>query len=100
VARPLDLVSVKGKKQAFLAYELLGVRGAVAADVEEMVHSYAAALDRYRARDWDEAIRYFGDVLRLRPDDVPSRNMISRCRCYKDKAPPVEWDAINRLSEK
>src|SRR5581483_11948951 len=100
VARPLDLVSVKGKKQAFLAYELLGLRGAVAADVEEMVHSYAEALDRYRGRDWDEAIRRFGDVLRLRPDDVPSQGMIARCRGYKEKAPPAEWDAVNRLSEK
>ena len=100
VARPLDLVSVKGKRQAFLAYELLGLRGGVAPDVEDMVKSYAEALDRYRHRDWDEAIRRFGDVLRLRPDDLPSQCMIARCRSYKEKSPPAEWDAVNRLSEK
>jgi len=93
-------VWVKGKRQAFLAYELLGLRGGVAPDVKDMFESYAEALDRYRHRDWNEAIRRFGDVLRLLPDDVPSQHMIARCRSYKEKSPPAEWDDVNRLSEK
>src|SRR5207248_2282926 len=100
VARPLDLVSVKGKQQGFLAYELLGLRGAVAPDVEGLVNSYTAALDRYRRQDWDGAIQRFGEVLRLRSDDVPSQHMIARCRGYQAKPPPADWDAVHRLANK
>jgi adenylate cyclase len=100
VARPLDWVSVKGKKQAFLAYELLGMRGEVEPDAAEMIGLYAEALEHYRQQDWDRAIKLFGQVIRLRPEDMPSQRMIARCRAYQEKPPDEAWNGVHRLSEK
>src|SRR5262249_3268357 len=80
VARPLDWVVVKGKTEPVLIYELLGLRGEVDPAAEELAALYGEALAAYRREDWAAAISLFEQVLRLRPDDPPTRLMITRCR--------------------
>jgi adenylate cyclase len=100
VARQLDWVSLKGKKQPLLVYELLGLRTETMPGVQELVEVYGQALERYRKQDWELAIKLFGEVIRLCPDDVPSQLMIARCQAYQQQPPDEDWDGVHRLSEK
>jgi adenylate cyclase len=91
--RELDLVRVKGKEQAVRVHELLARAGApLPAGQEGAVALYAAALEAYRQRRWDEALALFEEALALRPDDGPSRAMADRCRAYRRTPPSETWD--------
>lgn len=100
VARPLDRVSVKGKTRGVTVYELMGLKGAVAADVAQLGERYATALQAYFDQRWDEAIRAFQGILRRWPEDTPSIIMLGRCRHYLDAPPPGEWDGVHRMESK
>ena len=100
VARPIDWVSVKGKKAGVLVYELLGLRGEVGKEIEQLVDAYALALDSYRSQEWTRAIALFEEVLRLWPNDPPARLMIGRCREYQTAPPPADWDGVRHMTEK
>jgi adenylate cyclase len=100
VARPVDWVSVKGKAQAGLVYELLGLAGQVPDDVLRLVARYAEGLDRYRGRDWAGAVAAFEACLVLRPDDAPSRLMLDRTRSYQANPPGPDWDGVHHMTTK
>jgi adenylate cyclase len=91
--RELDRVQVVGRTQALKIYELLGKAKAVLPPPEEeMLARYAAALEAYRSRRWDEAEELFRECLISRPDDGPSRLMGERCSVMRDKPLPENWD--------
>jgi len=100
IARPVDWVSVKGKTEGVLIHELLALRGEGAGSADDLVDLATRALERYRARDWGEAIRLFEELLRLRPDDGPARLLLGRGRSYQQSPPPAEWDGVYRMEKK
>jgi adenylate cyclase len=100
VARPIDWVSVKGKSEAVLVYELLGLYGEVPAESTDLVELYAQALVRYRSQDWPAAIALLEKVLAIRPEDSPARLMISRCQRYQSEPPGPAWDGVCRVTTK
>jgi adenylate cyclase len=100
VARPIDWVSVKGKKAGVLVYELLGLEGEADKEIEQLVDAYALALNSYRAQDWPRAITLFEEVLRSRPNDPPAQLMLRRCREYQAAPPPADWDGVRHMTDK
>jgi adenylate cyclase len=100
VARPLNWVAVKGKEEAVLVYELLGLRGEVDAVTEEFAELCSWALTAYTTQEWAYAIQFYEQALRLRPDDVPVPMMIARCRNYQARPPGKDWDKAHRLDTK
>ncbi len=97
VARPLDWVSVKGKKTGVLVYELIGLKGEVSESGEKLVELYSLALTSYRKQDWIRAIELFEQVLQLKPRDQPAQQMIRRCRDYQTTSAGEGWDGIHRM---
>jgi len=71
VARPLNWVAVKGKEEAVLVYELIGLRGETERGAEEFAELCAQALTAYSNQAWARAIELFEQALRLHSDDVP-----------------------------
>jgi adenylate cyclase len=100
VGRPLDWVSVKGKTEAVLVYELLGLKGEVDKESEDLADLYARALALYRRQDWDAALGLFEEVVRLRADDGPARQMIARCHSYRAQPPGESWNGVHRMESK
>jgi adenylate cyclase len=61
---------------------------------EEALQLYAAGLEAYRKQFWGEGLRLFTQALAVRPDDGPSRVMLTRCQMYQDAPPPDDWDGV------
>jgi adenylate cyclase len=100
VARPVDVVAVKGKHQAVRVYEVLGLVSDGDGDAVAIARHAEAGLDAYLARDFTAAIARFEQVLALRPGDEPSRRMIDRCRGYAAAPPPADWTGVHHATEK
>jgi adenylate cyclase len=54
----------------------------------------------YEKQQWREAAGEFGELARLRPDDLPSKIMHERCRGFLAGPPPADWDGVFVLHEK
>ena len=81
--RPIDMVAVKGRKGAFLIYELLGIRDGdeeVAATQKEQNLCVATeiAYASYSAGRWEEAEALYQMIVNEH-DDPLARVMVSRC---------------------
>lgn len=100
VARPIDIVAVKGKAQAVRVYELLGLPSDGDADTVAFADHCEVALDRYLARDFTGAIAAFDRALALRPDDRATRHLRDRCTALVAAPPPADWDGVFHATEK
>jgi adenylate cyclase len=100
IARPLDWVSVKGKTEATLVYEPLGLRGEVGQTSVELADVFGRALQCYRDRGWGGAIALFEQALSLRPEDAPARLLIARCRDHQASPPGDDWDGVHHMETK
>jgi adenylate cyclase len=80
VARPIDLVSVKGRKGGLRVYELMGDRKTAEEKQVQIAEMTATAFESYLEKRWDEAIANYEKVLRLDPGDPPAALMLARCR--------------------
>jgi adenylate cyclase len=99
VARALDLVRVKGKREPVQIHELLALRPAPPA-LEAFVERFGLGLSAYRARRWDEAIARFREADELRGGDPPSRRYVERCEAMRRAPPGPEWDGVFELTTK
>ncbi|MGE0082844.1 MAG: CHASE2 domain-containing protein [Desulfococcaceae bacterium] len=94
LTRELDMVSLVGKKEALRVYEVLGYTEDADENLKKTLAFYADGLAAYRAMKWDSAIEYFENALKLRPDDVPGRTMLERCRNFRENPPDANWGGI------
>ena len=100
VARAVDRVSVKGKSEGMLVYELLGLVGDVRPEFEDLVALSGRGLELYGAREWESALATFEEIARLRPGDGPARVLADRCQAFLDSPPAEEWDGVHRMATK
>jgi len=99
-AREIDLVTVFGKAEPVRIYELLGRAGSVEGATQKLVNLYADSLQLYREQKWEEATKAFQECLRIRPDDGPSLEFLTRIPALKKAPPPKDWDGVWRTSTK
>ncbi|MCX5834348.1 MAG: adenylate/guanylate cyclase domain-containing protein, partial [Deltaproteobacteria bacterium] len=100
VTRPIDLVSVKGRKTGLKVYELMEGIETVEEKKSRVAELTAAALEAYLSRRWDEAIGYYEKVLQLDAEDQAARLMLERCRQYQEDPPPGDWTGIYHMESK
>ncbi len=99
--RQLDLLVVKGKTEPVRVFELMAKRSAPGAEhTQEIISIYQEGLDYYLAKNWDQAIEKFRQVLSLKPEDGPSETYIERCLKFKEEPPPKDWDGVFHLKTK
>ena len=100
VARPVDLVQVKGKNLGVTVYEPLCLE----ADDDPQSRQIAAlsedAFAAYRARQFQQAAGSFARVRSIRPDDRASSVLEARCRAYLSSPPPEPWTGVHVATEK
>ncbi|MBI3098397.1 MAG: CHASE2 domain-containing protein [Planctomycetes bacterium] len=92
VGRELDLIAVKGKKQAVKVYEPIQIKGRPLPIPQEALDLFAQGLALYRQRKFQEAIDVFNRVLDIHTADGPTLTYLSRCEYYLEDPPPEDWD--------
>jgi class 3 adenylate cyclase/ABC-type nitrate/sulfonate/bicarbonate transport system substrate-binding protein len=85
VARPLRSVQVKGRKQAFMIYELMGMRNrddpelAVAEDADKLCEMTRLASQYFERGEFGQAARCYQEILRAFPCDPIAKSMLGMC---------------------
>ncbi len=100
VARPVDVVAVKGKKQGIRLYELLALASDHDAAAELLASTSTRALDAYLARDFATALAAYEEILALRPADVAATIMRDRTRAFAANPPSPDWNGVTVATEK
>jgi adenylate cyclase len=99
--REIDTVRVVGREQPVRISELLGRAGApLSREKDKALRCYAAGLEAYRQKRWNEALGLFNESLTLWPGDTPSRIMAERCHLYQQTPPPETWDGVFEMIHK
>lgn len=93
VAREIELLRVKGRREPVAVFEILG-RGAERAQWMALLEPFDAGIAAYRARRWEAADEAFAAVLALRPEDGPAALYRDRCRAYRADPPGDDWDPV------
>ena len=96
IARPIDVVAVKGRVKGVRVYEPLEPNAAN----ERFAAACARALDAYLARDFAAAAKSWDEALAMRPDDEASETMRARAVAYAKDAPPADWNGAHVMKEK
>jgi adenylate cyclase len=99
VARPIDLLRVKGKQEPVRIHELLGMAPASAADAA-FLEAFGWGQGAWQAQRWDEAITHFREADRLRGGDECSRMYLARCERMKREPPGPDWDGAFTMESK
>ncbi len=99
--REVDLVVVKGKTKPVGVYEVLDYHTAESfPNMMDLLGHFSEGLSRYRAAQWDPAIKSFEKALSLNPADALSATYLERCKQMKGKPPGDQWDGVWIMSEK
>lgn len=99
VAREVDRIRVKGKKQPVVIYELL-------ASISErkgyadLLAKFNQALTTYRSQNWPEAAGQFSGLLTKYPNDGPSQVLLNRCQEFIEESPEANWDGVYVMKSK
>jgi len=96
VARPVDVVAVKGKAKGVRVYEPLPRSD----ESERFAAICTRALDLYLGRDFAGAAKAWDEALALRPDDAASKVMKARATELAAAPPPADWDGTTVMHEK
>ena len=100
LARPIDVVSVKGRVEGTEIYEVLAERATATEAQLGLVELSTRALALYRSRAFEEAQDVYRELLARDPQDGVAFVMIQRCQTYIQTPPSEAWDGIERLTEK
>ncbi|UCE05315.1 MAG: adenylate/guanylate cyclase domain-containing protein [bacterium] len=100
IVRELDHVRVKGKTRPVKIYELRGMHSLPAIEKDLIIDVYTYALDLFKQRKWNKALKEFRRVLRYFPSDGPSRLYTLRCLEFMESPPPEDWDGVYEFAVK
>jgi adenylate cyclase len=100
VARPLDVVAVKGKVRPVRVYELLALASERDAEAEAVAADATTALDAYLARRFEAATAAWDRVLARRPGDRAATIMRARAEALAASPPGPDWTGVTVATEK
>lgn len=98
--RELDAIRVVGKEETVVVYELLGRRGGLTPERQQLLALYNEGLGLYRRREWRQAAELFAGILEKHPDDGPALTYMERCLDYQIRPPGKNWDGVYTLKIK
>jgi adenylate cyclase len=100
IARDIDIIRVVGRSKPVKVYELVAEKGQIDERKSKQLGHFEAGVRAYRARQWEEAISCFMQVLHLAPEDRPTKVYVQRCQEHQQMAPAQDWDGVYNLTEK
>jgi len=99
--RFLDIVRVKGKKEAVYIFELVDGEPDEIRELKlSTLKDYGEAIQLYKKRSFKKAMEGFSEVLARNEQDQVSRIYKERCRKYIDEGVPDDWDGAEPIDHK
>ncbi|RLD31099.1 MAG: hypothetical protein DRI83_12965, partial [Bacteroidetes bacterium] len=93
--RFLDIVKVKGKKEAVYIFE---ITDGDPEDIRELKAKtkdlFTQAIQAYKSKEFSQALDAFKEVVDINPFDMASLQYIQRCQKFIDLGFPDDWDGI------
>jgi len=100
LVRRMDRVRVVGIDRPVRLYELLGHAGDATSALREALDLFESGLKSFENREWAKARDHFSTVLRIYPQDGPSKLFIARCDEFEKSPIRESWDGVINLTEK
>jgi adenylate cyclase len=100
VFREVDRVRVKGKDEAIVIFEPLGLEGEVDKSMHDEIRLWNQCLRHYRSRDWDQAEVALLNLQRMRPDCQLYQTYVERIEHYRREPPEPGWDGVTKFATK
>jgi adenylate cyclase len=105
--RQLDKITVVGKSEPVIIYELLGKKGDLDSEMKKMLNIYQQGVDSFYGQQWDVAIEALEESEKLEPckefsvgNMSPSKKLIEYCNHFKSNPPGDDWDGVIKLTSK
>jgi two-component system sensor histidine kinase ChiS len=99
--RFLDVVKVKGKKEAVYIFEVLDGEPEDIKRVKiETKIDFGKAIQLYKNKEFDTAMHLFKKVLKANPNDRAASLYVIRCKNILDFGIPEDWDGVETLKDK
>jgi len=99
--RFLDVVKVKGKKEAVYIFEVLdGEPEDIKRFKIETKIDFGKAIQLYKNKEFDAAMHLFKKVLKINPNDRAASLYVIRCKNILDFGIPEDWDGVETLKDK
>lgn len=96
--RPIDIVTVRGKQQGVLLYELVGEIGNTPPEKIDLCQTFTQGFDAYLAQDWATAVDIFEYLSQKYPADAASQIYLNRCTALQMNPPDPDWQPIVHLA--
>lgn len=97
--RFLDIVKVKGKKEAVYIFEIID------GDSEDIRHLklktksvFAEGVNLYKSGNFNDALKSFTEVFGVNQHDTTAELYMARCKRFLEKGVPDDWDGIERIN--
>ena len=100
VFREVDRIKVKGKDEAVVIYEPLGLQAELGNRMQEELRLWNQTLRAYRARQWDQCDVNLLNLQRMNPACELYRAYAARVDEKRRNPPPPGWDGVTVFDEK
>ncbi|MDR1044748.1 MAG: CHASE2 domain-containing protein [Candidatus Adiutrix sp.] len=98
--RTLDRITVPGRQESLLIFEVMERRGLLADNARRGRDMYEKALNLYFKGDFQKALGLFETSLFFIQGDGPAELMSNRCREYLREPPAGDWQGVSSLAVK
>jgi adenylate cyclase len=100
VFREVDRIKVKGKDEAVVIYEPLGLQAELGKGLQEELRLWNQVLRAYRAQQWDQCDMHLLNLQRMNPGSQLYRAYEERVAEKRRNPPPSDWDGVTAFDEK
>lgn len=100
LTRDLGVFLLPGKSNPIAVSELLCAADEADGRLKEACVLFAAALEDYGARRWEQARAGFSRLLQQNPSDAPARFYLALCERWLSRSPGASWTATVRVEIK
>ena len=96
--RPLDVVTVKGKREYILLYELMGEKGQTPDHIIALCQGFEKGFNAYLTQNWPTALAIFEALHTQYPHDTATEIYLTRCIALHKDPPGPDWKPIVHLA--
>ncbi len=100
LVRPIDLLQVKGKKNAVPVYDLMSFMSQATESEKRVALLTRQGFACYLKQDWNEAEQFYRQVLEIVPEDSLALLYQERIREFRLRPPGAEWDGVYVMKTK